>query len=652
MQPLKWYFHRLRNMNAPELVHRVAELGKKSISRRRRHGWEDFSSAGAAPALPFLKQAVLANATPEMQAAVREATRRLLDGHLEIHGLAWPKRAPDDLFPLDFWRLDPVSGGLWSDAYCFDISYRHERHLGDVKYVWDANRLQFLQPLAISVALWSDADALRAIETAIESWSAANPPFRGVGWNSGIELALRAISLIFAASLCADKLTPAAGQRLRAILAAHLYWLRRYPSRFSSANNHLILELLGVYLIARALPDLPSARPIAEAAQKALERETLAQILPDGASAEQSPTYGAFAAEALLLAVLAARAGGLEFSAPARDRLASFADCIAWLADGSGVTPAIGDDDEGRCLTVPGLDEPRFPASVAAGVAGALDASSGLPDPLERSQIREAVFGAPSLRREPPLGLRTFSDGGFSVVRERRAGKNLFLVMDHGPLGYLSIAAHGHADANALILSLDDQPILVDPGTYLYHSGESWRDWFRGTRAHNTLNIAGVDQSLISGPFNWSHKAKARLETVRPLPDWSLVARHDGYVARFGVEHQRAVTATPNGVEILDRLLPAPIDSPCELVFQFAAGLSVTPDERGFAIAREGAALAHLRFDTPGEVEIRCGLATLDGGWVSPRFGEKIAAPRLSWQGKLAASGLRSFISWSDGGAS
>jgi hypothetical protein len=73
--------------------------------------------------------------------------------------------------------------------------------------------------------------------------------------------------------------------------------------------------------------------------------------------------------------------------------------------------------------------------------------------------------------------------------------------LDHGPLGYLSIAAHGHADANAVTLSLDDRPILVDPGTYLYYSCGKWRDWFRGTRAHNTLNVQGADQSISAAPL-------------------------------------------------------------------------------------------------------------------------------------------------------
>ncbi|MFG3757212.1 heparinase II/III-family protein, partial [Klebsiella pneumoniae] len=79
------------------------------------------------------------------------------------------------------------------------------------------------------------------------------------------------------------------------------------------------------------------------------------------------------------------------------------------------------------------------------------------------------------------------------------------------PLGYLSIAAHGHADALSLLLHLDGQPVLVDAGTYLYHAGGAVRDRLRGTAAHNTLCLDGADQSQIAGAFNWRHAAKAQL---------------------------------------------------------------------------------------------------------------------------------------------
>ncbi|TIP77948.1 MAG: heparinase, partial [Mesorhizobium sp.] len=92
-----------------------------------------------------------------------------------------------------------------------------------------------------------------------DSWHSANPPFRGVGWASGIEVALRAISLIVIMDLVGDRLGAATRQQVGEILAASAYWLPRFPSQFSSANNHLVAELAGEYLTGLALGTAPDA---------------------------------------------------------------------------------------------------------------------------------------------------------------------------------------------------------------------------------------------------------------------------------------------------------------------------------------------------------------------------------------------------------
>ena len=95
--------------------------------------------------------------------------------------------------------------------------------------------------------------------------------------------------------------------------------------------------------------------------------------------------------------------------------------------------------------------------------------------------------------------------GGYIVM----GGEGCHLVFDAGPLGYLGIAAHGHADALSFCLAIDDAWWLVDPGTYAYHSAPEWRSYFRGTSAHNTIRVNGNDQSQMGGAFMWLRKAHA-----------------------------------------------------------------------------------------------------------------------------------------------
>jgi hypothetical protein len=589
--------------------------------------------------------------TPELEATLRASVAALLDGRFSAHGVEWPKRDANDLFPRDLWRLDPVTGKLWpgADVYCFDLKYRHARDIGDVKFVWDLNRLQFLLPLAAAGALWNDMAAIAAIETAVASWAEANPPFGGLGWNSGIELSLRAVTLILVVALCGPSLSEVTQRWISQILAAHLYWSHRYPSLFSSANNHLVAEALGEFAIATVLPTAPHAAAIGKHARAVLEREAGLQIFPDGVPAEQSPSYGGFTAEMLLVAGLIAESFGKPLSTAVSTRLKAYADFIGALGDARGRVPNIGDDDEGRVLTLSAAREYGYPGSVARAIAGYCGTAPRIARSTDDPELRDAFFRPANADAITPDGVLTFEAGGYTVIRERRAGHQMRMTIDHGPLGYLSIAAHGHADANAITLSLDGEDIFVDPGTYLYHSGGAWRDWFRGTGAHNTLRLADVDQSIISGPFNWAHRAKGRLDQVSSSgPDWSLTARHDGYSKRFGVDHQRKITATPSGFVMEDRLIGKRSEAISEVVFQLAPGLSAQADGKHWTVGQPGQTpLVTLAFSHKGEVSaVSGGTAPGSGGWVSHNFGDKVEAVRFTWRGILPTEGLTTTISW------
>lgn len=608
---LSWTINRLMSMSLPEIAHRVREKARKSLARGTLEGWEPYQCPGPIPSLPGLREHLEEQADT---AWLAQETERLLAGEFAALGVNWPARLPDALFPPELWRLDPVSGDLWpgADLYCFDIPYRHERRLGDIKYVWEINRLQFLQPLAFQVRATGDPTALAAIEAAIQSWTDANPPFRGLGWNSGIELSLRAISLLVVTTLCGERLSPTTVARIRAMLHAHAFWMDRYPSRFSSANNHLIAETAGELLIALAMPDLPLATRLEAKSRRILAEEAQKQFYPDGVPAEQSPTYGAFSAEFLWLCVQAAEAADQPLPGTIRERLIAFTDFIGWLTDPAGRVPAIGDDDEGRVLWL-GPATPSYPVSICRRLA-------------DSSPVRQ--------------GLKTFHAGGYTVIREQRGGQTLQLVFDHGPLGYLSIAGHGHADALALVVTLDGEPLFVDPGTYLYHSGGAWRDWFRGTRAHNTLSLAGRDQSRIAGPFNWSHKARATLEDVREGPDWSVTASHDGYRAACGRIHRRTLSATERGFAIRDQL-DGPGQHPAEILWQLDPACAAIRDGDHLIIRRNGRDRVTMRFDPPGDLGVASGGALgAGGGWVSPAFGCKVPAPRIAWRGVVPAGGV------------
>ena len=630
LDQLAWYYHRLRAMDGTEVAHRVGEATKRRVSRFSRSGWDAFDLGdGDVPSLTP-RDGALDVLAPDLISQWRQAAAVAQRGDVTLLGQTWPAE-----HGVSHWHLDPVTGGTWpARAYCFDVPYRRERKLGDVKYVWELNRLQFLHPVAALAAHEHD-DALAAFcLDEIESWIDANPPFRGVNWASGIELALRIVSLLVVLGLIGThRASPAQRRKIRSCFAAHAYWLARYPSRHSSANNHLIAEAGALFLLGTLWPELGIGHR-AEEARAVLIAEIDRQFHDDGVGGEQSPTYTAFTLEWYLLCATVADRAGNPFPKRVAKRLGDAGQFLRWITDEGGNCPRIGDDDEGRVLA----DEPAecgYVASVLGSISAMLNRPSLTP-PRVTPSLRNLYFGLPSPCPSGPKGAKTFSSGGYSVFRRRIAGRKAMMVMDHGPLGHLSIAAHGHADALALWLHIGDQPVLVDAGTYLYHSGGSWRDSFRGTGLHNTLRLDGQDSSRIAGPFNWSSKARCELVAWKKTPEeTSARARHDGYRQSHGLLHERHLISHADGFTVRDALiadrtatLKRSVRS-VEIAFLVHPDLDVAIDGATATIARGDEAL--LRISGRGGL----GLTLCEGanevtlGCYSDRFGSLRPAPQL-----------------------
>lgn len=588
-------------MSPRELVHRLFEQTRRSVSRRDGRGWVRFER-GDGPLVPL--PALAALATTPWPAGLAQAA--FPDGAPpSFLGQPWPVGVfarPE----AGFWHTDPVTGAQWpgADSFCFDVRWRQVADKSDVKFVLELNRLQHLQAPCAHAAQARDAAAALAAAAMLEDWMAQNPPFFGVNWLSGIELALRLVSAAFVVTAL-DAAAPGHGhgRALRRFIAAHAYWLARFPSLHSSANNHLVAEGLGLSVAAALMPDLP--RHYGRRGRTILEAASRTQFHADGTGVEQSPTYAAFTLEMLLFGQLIAQG---QAQAPTPETLTALGRAAAHLKallDTGGRAPRIGDDDEGRVIVTAPEREELYVASIVAAAAGLLRRPELAP-PVMPVQLRDLLFVPPALPAPPQSGLLTFPQGGYTVVREAVHGRNMLLVLDHGPLGFAPLAAHGHADALAVWLHLDDQPVFVDAGTYRYNANGGWRAWLRSSLAHNTLSINAESQSLPAGDFNWRHKAKTELVSLATGASWHVAARHDGYRARFGVLHQRACRRVNGGFLIEDALV-APdrhgdkkgtaaqlFRHHAQIGFLIHPALTVMPCRHGAILSKNGEALLRL----------------------------------------------------------
>jgi uncharacterized heparinase superfamily protein len=527
-----------------------------------------------------------------------------------------------------------VTGRLWpSDKFCFRIDFRHASELGDPKYVWERNRLQYLQRVAAHAAAARDAKAARFCIDEIESWMRANPPFLGINWASTVECSARILSLAIVCSLLgADAFSMTTRRQIAACFAAHGYWLQSNLSLHSSANNHLIVEAAGLYLIGVTAPGLPGAQAWLTAGQTILERETLLQFAPDGSGREQSLAYSGWSLEWLGLCAHLAERQTRPFPANVRARLAAAASALELFSDSGGHFPRIGDDDDATALHFDGSRDDWLHTVTALNRPEESDRGDGGVEDRP-SQLLHAIAGR-TVQRRAPSGFFLLREGGYTVMREPAGIGGCLVVLDHGPLGYLSIAAHGHADALAVWLHLDGIPVLVDSGTFAYGGDRSARDQFRGTPAHNTLSIGGLSSSRMSGAFNWSRKANCTLVAFDEK-SWMVAAEHDGYLHDAGVVHRREVRVLSDRMEVRDELQGKARPLPVEIAWHLAPDLDAERTIYGYRVSRAGRPVMTVEAKGPLEWSDGGSEGGVPSGWYSPAFGMRVPNPRLTLCGEL-----------------
>lgn len=624
---IAWYANRLAAMNLAELAHRMQEQLKRRRAWLRPAGWEAFACGdGPVAGLPIDLDAFRRNAGA-LRSALASAVDAERAGPVRRLDMTWPAVQADLR-----WHFDPVSSREWPRTrYCFDIPHRGGNGLGDVKYVWEINRLQHLHSMSPLAFLDADDELAGRCLSDIESWIDANPPFLGINWSSGIELAIRSVSILLALTFVgADRLDRPLREKIRACCAAHGYWLARYPSLHSSANNHLIAEAGGLFLIGTLMPDLPGASSWAETGRARLVAEVERQIHADGVGAEQSPTYTCFTLEWYLLCCLVADWAGSPFPSQVRQRLERATEHLRWLTDDLGHQPRIGDDDEGRLIVTATSREDHYCTSVLSCLSAWLGRPEMAP-PVATGELRNVVFGPQSAACAPLEGTRDFSQGGYFVGVRTINDRRVHLVMDHGPLGHLSIAAHGHADALAIWLSVDGVPTLVDAGTFHYVAGGDWRDHFRSTAAHNTVTVNGLSTSQIVGPFNWRRKAQTRAVEVDEQGG-IIVAETDGFNAETGLMHERRLEIGDDAITILDTL-----SGVAKCAIDAEAGFLVDPShevelERGDTLAvitRNGSVVLQIEASAGCRLHVERGQSDPPRGWHSSRFGERSPSSRI-----------------------
>ncbi|MDB5100935.1 MAG: Heparinase N-terminus [Cyanobacteria bacterium RYN_339] len=540
----RWYWDRLRAMSPAELSGRGALAWRKRGWRRRTTWQAPAPTFWPAPAwtLPEGLQA---------ESALLAEAEAYLRGEYRLLNLGYQETTPD-------WHLDPQTGRRAPLAFGPDLNYRDPLVAGNVKNTWEKNRHHHLTVLALAFALTRDERYAAEVDRQLRDWLQANPFPRGVNWTSMLELGVRLIAWVWIDRLLAGSAVHAGLFGTGGALWDAIYWhqwlMARCPSHGSSANNHLLGEVAGAYMAATAWPFFPESIAWRAHARQVLEREAALQTFESGLNREQAAAYHLFSLELFLLPAVEGDRAGEPFSPEYRAWLGRMLTALPRICDAAGHLPRFGDEDGGLGVQLRAQTDCRLTWLYDLGrrfLGLALPAGTSLA-PLVWDQA------ATPLAYQAPQGSEAFADAGVYVLASDRGGpREVLCLADAGPLGFLSIAGHGHADALSFALNVGGQPVIVDPGTYVYHAEPAWRSYFRSTRAHNTVSVDGEEQSVARGPFLWGRRqAKAAVACWEPSSaGGKLVAHHDGYTRLPGrVMHGRAFELVDGRLAIEDTL--------------------------------------------------------------------------------------------------
>ncbi|HVB55832.1 MAG TPA: alginate lyase family protein [Candidatus Acidoferrales bacterium] len=432
------------------------------------------------------------------------------------------------------WHSDRVHGKRAPRDLWFKIRYLDFASVGDAKVTWELNRHQHLVTLAKAYRLTNDHRFASELIDQWRHWQSDNPYPRGINWASSLEVAFRSLSWMWVYFLLegTPAMTPEFREQWLRAMALSGRHIELYLSTYFSPNTHLLGEAVALFFIGTLCPELCSSSRWKRRGWEIVLRESERQVRPDGFHFEQSTYYHVYALDFLLHARVLASLNDMPFPPEYDRRLEQMLDALAVLCR-AGAPPGWGDDDGGRVFDprrnrAEHLSDPLATGAVLFGRGDFKMLAGGLREETLWLLGEQGVAEFDRLEaKQPGMSSVALPETGLYVMscNERK----LQAVIDAGPQGALA-AGHGHADALSLTLHADEHELLGDPGTYEYVGTGTERDQFRGTAAHNTLQLDGRNQSEPNGPFAWKCLTKAKTENWISGQTFDLfVGSHDGY---------------------------------------------------------------------------------------------------------------------------
>ena len=332
---------------------------------------------------------------------------------------------------------------------------------------WQAqlNRFFHIPSLAAAYLATGEERFAEAARDFIADWMRAHPArenWETAPYDNTLNLSIRVIEWVMT---LADFLPSPAfsdefvGEMLDSIRAQ----LDFLGGHLAPAANWRIAHADSLLMASIALPMLPEAEGWRDLAVRVLNDAFQRQVLPDGAHCERTPGYHHWMTNVFERYWQLARALPELGLCMRVEPIARMHDYALATTTPNGSTTGLHDCDA------------RFTGAYDPTVADARAAfrrKAGLPEAL------------------PPAS-QFFPDAGQAFFRDRWDEDAVYVTFDATTWG----GAHCHLSRNAVQVHAYGRGLLVDPGTLTYEVSDPKMASGKATRAHNTLNLNGWNQS-------------------------------------------------------------------------------------------------------------------------------------------------------------
>jgi uncharacterized heparinase superfamily protein len=503
---------------------------------------------------------------------------------------------------------------------CVDLGARPGWHDAGLSRLWryHLHYFDYVNDLMVWSAAGQTHAAYKTFRSQANSWIEGNQKIEGDGWHP-FTISVRLVNWLHAASAFKTELAADGDFRLR--LFGSIYAQARFLSddlELDVRGNHLLKNLRALLWAGLAFEgDEP--RAWFERAVSLFHRELDEQVLADGGHFERSPGYHLQVLKDCIETGLWLRRNGGGASPQLDGALRRMLDYLSAILPPDGRVPLLKDT---------AWDAAPTPLDLLA--AGALYFDEPTYKRCDRLPLYPfLLFGAPGLRRfdgwplnTEPRGSLALHASGHYVMRDEAAGE--YLIFDAGAVCPEYLPAHGQADMLTYELAVDGQRIVVDSGVYEYAAGE-WRDYFRSTRAHNTVEVAGENQSEVWGSFRVARRARPGPVFWRDEVDCVVAqGEHDGYRRLpLPVTHRRTVAWRRDRFWLFVEELLGEAETAADSYVHLHPDLSLEQlDDSSWRIRGTRAPLWLTAFGQQRRTDPTGVAGCAREGWYSERFGE------------------------------